>query len=53
MYDVCSMLTKKQKELIQQFAQDVDKDGDRHSPRSHSWTDNVKSFFDDLKFWSD
>ena len=46
-------LTKKQKDLIKEFAEDVEKGGDRHRPRSHSWTDNVKSFFDDLKFWSD
>ncbi len=45
-------LTKKQKELIENFASEIEKGGDRHSPKSHSWTDNVKSFFDDLKFWS-
>ncbi len=46
-------LTKKQKELLKEFSDEIDKGGDRHSPQSHSWTSNVKSFFEDLKFWSD
>ena len=46
-------LTKAQKELMNKFAADIEKGGDRHSPRSQSWTNNVKIFFDELKFWSD
>jgi len=46
-------LTGTQKELMSKFAADIDKGGDRHSPRSQSWTNNAKSFFDELKFWSD
>ena len=45
-------LSKHQKELLEKFSRDVDRGGNRHSPRSHSWTDDVKSFFDELKFWS-
>ncbi len=46
-------LTKKQKEIMKEFSDEVEKGGNRHSPQSHSWTDNVKSFFEDLNFWSD
>ncbi|MFK7816324.1 MAG: molecular chaperone DnaJ [Gammaproteobacteria bacterium] len=46
-------LTKKQKDLMKEFSKDVEKGGDRHSPKSHSWTDNVKGFFDNLKFWDE
>jgi molecular chaperone DnaJ len=46
-------LTKKQKDLMQEFFAEVEKGGDRHSPKSHSWTDNVKGFFDNLKFWDE
>ncbi len=56
---LCSMivetpinLTKRQRELLKQFTIDVNQGGDRHNPRAHSWTDNVRSFFNDLKFWS-
>ena len=46
-------LTKKQKDLMKEFSSEVEKGGDQHSPKSHSWTDNVKGFFDNLKFWDE
>ncbi|MEL7312270.1 MAG: molecular chaperone DnaJ [Pseudomonadota bacterium] len=41
-------LTADQKELLRKFDSAVDLGGDRHSPRTHSWTDNVKRFFDNI-----
>ncbi len=41
-------LTKKQKELLQEFQSTLNEGGSRHSPRSSSWTSKLKSFFDDL-----
>ncbi|MBT8143772.1 MAG: molecular chaperone DnaJ, partial [Gammaproteobacteria bacterium] len=41
-------LTREQKELLQQFDESLDKGGSRHNPRSRSWLDGVKAFFDDL-----
>lgn len=46
-------LTKQQKELLEQFEDSMKKGGEQHSPRAHGWLDGVKSFFEDLKFWSD
>ena len=43
-------LTKKQKDLMKEFSKEIEEGGDRHSPKSHSWTDNVKGFFENLKF---
>ncbi len=40
-------LTKKQKELLEEFQASLE--GDSHSPRRKSWFDGVKDFFDDLK----
>ena len=40
-------LTKKQKELLEEFQASLE--GDSHSPRRKSWFDGVKEFFDDLK----
>ncbi len=46
-------LTKQQKELLQQFEESTRAGAERHSPRAHGWLDGVKSFFEDMKFWSD
>ncbi len=46
-------LTKRQRELLQEFDEAMQEGGHRHNPQAHSWLDGVKSFFDDLKFWSD
>lgn len=43
-------LTKKQKELLDQFHQSLLDDNVEHSPRSASWLDGVKKFFEDMKF---
>jgi molecular chaperone DnaJ len=42
-------LTQKQKELLSQFDQTLSSDN-KHSPRSKSWFDQVKKFFEDMKF---
>jgi molecular chaperone DnaJ len=41
-------LTHKQKELLQQFEKTLSTDN-KHSPRSKSWFDQVKKFFEDMK----
>lgn len=41
-------LTKRQKELLQEFGSTLQ--GGEHSPRSSSWLDGVKKFFEDMKF---
>lgn len=38
-------LTKRQKELLQEFDASLQEGGSRHSPREQSWVDKVKSFF--------
>jgi len=43
-------LTKKQKELLEQFNHSLEEDRVHHSPRSSSWLDGVKKFFEDMKF---
>jgi molecular chaperone DnaJ len=43
-------LTKKQKELLEQFNQSLVEDNVEHSPRSSGWLDGVKKFFEDMKF---
>jgi molecular chaperone DnaJ len=43
-------LSKEQKELLRGFDESVTQGDDhKHSPKSHSWMDGVKKFFDDLK----
>src|SRR6185312_8645760 len=39
-------LSKEQKELLKKFDTSVKEDGDRHSPRQHSWLKGVKKFFE-------
>ena len=41
-------LTTEQKDLLRKFDDAVDLGGDRHTPRSQSWTDNVRRFFDNI-----
>ncbi len=41
-------LTSEQKELLQDFDASIKEGGDRHSPRSQSWLDGVKKFFDKI-----
>lgn len=44
-------LTKRQKELLDEFQQTLDGgDGNQHGPRKTSWFEGVKSFFDEMKF---
>ncbi|UCD30833.1 MAG: molecular chaperone DnaJ, partial [Desulfobacterales bacterium] len=43
-------LTKKQKEMLEQFNQSLAEDKVEHSPRSSGWLDGVKKFFEDMKF---
>jgi len=43
-------LTKKQKELLEQFNESLQEDSVEHSPRSSNWLDGVKKFFEDMKF---
>ncbi|CAH0992227.1 Chaperone protein DnaJ [Sinobacterium norvegicum] len=42
-------LTKKQKELLEEFQASMEGTDTKHSPRKSSWFDGVKSFFDDMK----
>jgi len=42
-------LNADQKELLEQFAQSMDKAGKKHSPNENSWVDNMKKFFEDMK----
>lgn len=41
-------LTREQKDLLKQFSDSIDKGGDKHNPKSKSWFDGVKSFFEGL-----
>ncbi len=41
-------LNRKQKELLQEFASEVEGGGSHHSPQASSWVDGVKKFFDGL-----
>lgn len=42
-------LTHKQKDLLKQFEQTISVDN-KHNPRSSSWFNKVKNFFEDMKF---
>ncbi len=42
-------LTAKQKELLRDFDQSLKNTGGKHSPRTTTWLDGVKKFFDDMK----
>ena len=41
-------LTDEQKALLEQFDEAVNAGGDRHSPRSRTWLDSVKAFFEKM-----
>jgi molecular chaperone DnaJ len=42
-------LTKRQRELLEEFQGTMSDSGTRHSPRQSSWFEGVKNFFDDMK----
>jgi len=42
-------LTSEQKELLKQFQETLDGEGNKQSPKKNSWFDGVKNFFDDMK----
>jgi molecular chaperone DnaJ len=42
-------LTKKQKELLQEFENSLEEDKVNHSPKATTWVDGVKKFFEDMK----
>ena len=43
-------LTKRQKELMQELEESFGNDSVNHSPKTASWMDGVKKFFEDMKF---
>jgi molecular chaperone DnaJ len=43
-------LTRKQKELLEEFQQSMEEGDGKHSPRTATWFDGVKKFFEDMKF---
>lgn len=43
-------LSREQKELLTKLQEDIDVSKKNHSPRSSSWFDSVKKFFEDMKF---
>jgi len=43
-------LTREQRELLDQFAQSLEKGGKKHAPQERGWLDGVKKFFEDMKF---
>lgn len=42
-------LSRKQKDALAQFEEAMKEGGEKHSPRSSSWFDGVKKFFEDMK----
>lgn len=43
-------LTREQRELLEQFGETLDAGGTRHNPRTSSWLDKARKFFEELKF---
>ena len=43
-------LTKRQKELLEEFETTLRDGGEKHTPKASGWLDGVKRFFDGLKF---
>jgi molecular chaperone DnaJ len=43
-------LSKEQKELLNQFQESLERGKKTHSPRTSSWFDGVRKFFEDMKF---
>jgi molecular chaperone DnaJ len=44
-------LTKRQKELLEEFDKTLTEGGERHNPQAQSWLLGVKRFFEDMKLW--
>ncbi len=42
-------LSNRQKELLEELQETLEKGGKSHSPKTHGWLDGVKKFFDDMK----
>mgnify|MGYP001812304201 CR=1 FL=1 len=42
-------LSTRQKELLEELQDTLEKGGKSHSPKTHGWLDGVKKFFDDMK----
>lgn len=43
-------LTKEQKKLLKELEDSMSKSGKKHTPKSSSWFEGVKKFFEDMKF---
>ena len=43
-------LTGRQKALLEELADTLERGGEHHNPRGSSWLDSVKSFFEGMKF---
>jgi molecular chaperone DnaJ len=43
-------LTKRQRELFEELSASLDDGNNKHNPKSGTWMDGVKKFFDDMKF---
>jgi molecular chaperone DnaJ len=43
-------LNQQQKELLREFDQTMSQNNANHSPRSSTWFNRVKKFFEDMKF---
>lgn len=43
-------LTAKQRDLLRELDNSMTEAGSKHSPKTHSWLDGVKKFFEDMKF---
>lgn len=41
-------LTKRQKELLQELDDSISEGGSKHNPENSSWSDKIRSFFDDI-----
>ena len=41
-------LTKRQKELLQELENSISEGGSKHNPENSSWSDKIRSFFDDI-----
>ena len=42
-------LSNKQKDMLKEFEKSLQESDKKHSPQNESWSDRMKSFFDDLK----
>jgi molecular chaperone DnaJ len=43
-------LSRRQKELLMEFDRSMQEDDQKHSPKSTSWFEGVKKFFEEMKF---